>query len=161
MSDTDGNDTGGNDTDDAVRAELRHAGKLDDVPAETMAAAKAGFLWRTIDAELAELVADSAEADDRLAGVRSAGEVRMLTFQSPTLTVEVEALDLGDRQRLMGQLVPPQAGTIEVRHRGGTVTVAADELGRFSVDGIVPGPVSLHCSGLVGANAITTDWVVV
>lgn len=142
-------------------AELRLAGRLDEVPPETVAGAKASFLWRTIDAELAQLVEDSAE-DDRLpAGVRGTGTVRMLTFQSPTLTVEVEALEVRNRRRLVGQLVPPQVARIEVRHGGGTLTIEADELGRFSADDVAPGPVSLHCTGLTHASAITTDWVVV
>lgn len=147
--------------DDALTAELRTAGQLDDVPLETMAAAKASFLWRTVDAELAELVGDSAEEDALLAGVRSTSTIRMLTFRSPTLTVEVEALDVGGRRRLIGQLVPPQGGRITVRHGGGTPAVVADEFGRFTVDDVAPGPVSLHCSGVAGAGETTTDWVVI
>lgn len=146
--------------DGALREDLRSAGELDQVSTEAMAAAKAGFLWRTIDAELAELVADSAEDDKVLAGVRSTATVRMLMFRSPALTVEVEVLEVGDRCRLIGQLVPAQAGRIAVRHGGGTQTVAADEHGRFSVDDLLPGPVSLHCSALAETAAITTDWVV-
>ena len=161
MSDIDNSGTDELGLDDALRADLRLAGQLDEVPAETVAAAKASFLWRTIDAELAELVADSAEEDKLLVGVRSTGTVRMLTFRSPTLTVEVEALSVGSRRRLVGQIVPPQVGRIAVRHRGGTMSIAADELGRFSADEVLPGPVSLHCSGVGGGNVITTDWVVV
>jgi hypothetical protein len=146
--------------DDALLADLQLAGRLDEMPSEMVAAAKAGFVWRTMDAELAELVADSAEDDMSLAGVRGAPTVRMLTFQSPTLTVEVEALATGSSRRLVGQLVPPQAGRLEVRHGGVTMTVAADALGRFSVDHIVPGPVSLYCSGVAGGAAVSTDWVV-
>jgi len=147
--------------DDALTAELRTAGQLDEVPLETMAGAKASFFWRTVDAELAELVGDSADDDLLLSGVRSTSMVRMLTFRSPSLTVEVEALDVGGRRRLIGQLVPAQAGRVTVRHAGGTPAVVADELGRFTVDDVAPGPVSLHCSGVAGAGELTTDWVVI
>jgi hypothetical protein len=145
--------------DDALHADLQLAGRLDEVPAESVAAAKASFAWRTMDAELAELAADSAEEGKLLAGVRGPGAVRMLTFESPTLTVEVEVLEDGSRRRLVGQLVPPQAGRVEVRHSRGTVTVAADDLGRFSVDDLAAGPLSLHCSGIAGGKEIATDWV--
>jgi len=161
VSDIDDSNLDGLGLDDALRADLRLAGQLDEVPPETVAAAKASFLWRTIDAELAQLVEDSAEVDNVLAGVRSTGTVRMLTFQSPTLTVEVEALEVGNRRRLVGLLVPPQAARVEVRHGRGTLTVEADELGRFSADDVVPGPVSIRCLGPAGVKAVTTDWVVV
>ena len=161
MSDIDDSNLDGLGLDDALRADLRLAGHLDEVPPETLAAAKASFLWRTIDAELAQLVEDSAEDDNVLAGVRSTGTVRMLTFQSPTLTVEVEAIEVGNRRRLVGLLVPPRVARVEVRHGRGTLTVEADELGRFSADDVAPGPVSLRCLGPAGVNAVTTDWVVV
>jgi hypothetical protein len=159
VSGSDDRDLGELGLDDALRADLQLAGRLDDVPAESVAAAKASFAWRTMDAELAELAADSADEGRLLAGVRGQGAARMLTFESSTLTVEVEVLELGNRRRLVGQLVPAQLGQVQARHTGGTVTVSADELGRFSVDDLAPGPLSLHCSGVIGGSEITTDWV--
>lgn len=73
----------------------------------------------------------------------------------------MEALEVGDRRRVVGQLVPPQRGRIDVRHRRGTLSVTADEVGRFVAHDVVPGPVSLHCAGTAGEGAITTDWVVI
>ena len=40
------------DGEEELLAELREAGRLDPVPQEALAAAKVGFVWRTIDAEL-------------------------------------------------------------------------------------------------------------
>ena len=150
------------DREDELLADLREAGRLDPVPPEAVAAAKAGFMWRTIDAELAELTYDSLLDDQALAGVRSAAPARFLSFASEPakLTVEVEAVTEGGRRRLIGQLVPTQRGHIEVRHAGGSVTVEADELGRFTAENLSPGPVSLHCRAESGAN-VATDWVLV
>jgi hypothetical protein len=151
---------GSADHDEQLLADLRDAGSLDAVPADAVAAARAAFLWRTIDAELAELTYDSVLDDQLLAGVRSTATARFLTFESPDLTVEVEASPVGEAHRLMGQLVPPQTGSVELRHPGGSTTVEADELGRFTVDGVPSGPVSLRCRAHSGAT-VTTDWVLV
>jgi hypothetical protein len=146
---------------EALLAELRHAGELEAVPRDMVAAAKAAIIWRTMDAELAELTYDSSTEDPALAGVRSSAASRLLTFEAPGLVVEVESLDAGARRRLVGQLVPAQAGRVQVRHGGGTVEVDADHLGRFIADDVVPGPVSLRCSGAEGTAPVVTDWVVV
>jgi hypothetical protein len=78
------------------------------------------------------------------------------------LTVEVEAGADGSRRRLIGQLVPAQPARLDVRQREATVTVEVDELGRFMVDDLAAGPVSLYIEP-VGetAVAVTTDWFVV
>ena len=149
--------------DEKLLAELRQAGRLDPVPAEAIAAARSTLAWRTIDAELAELAYDSLLDDNAMAGLRGVdATVRMMTFESPALTVEVEADARGDRRRLIGQLVPPQRARLTVRSTRGVVTVDADELGRFTVDELPPGPVSLHVQGEGGSSvAVTTDWIVV
>ena len=146
---------------ESLLADLQLAGELEAVPAELVAAAKAAIMWRTIDAELAELTYDSQLDDLALSGVRSGEPSRLLTFESPGLIVEVESLDAGTRRRLVGQLVPAQPGRVQVRHGGGTIEVPADDLGRFTADGILPGPVSLRCTGVDGVVAVVTDWVVV
>lgn len=163
MSGADDNDFGRTEMsdDDALLAELRFAGELDQVPAEMIAAARFSFAWRTMDRELAELVADSAESSNALAGVRSAATIRLLTFQSATLTVDVEVVDVGGRRRLVGQLIPPQAADVEISHASGTLSVVVDEFGRFSADDVAPGPVSLRTRRPDGRSAITTDSVLV
>ena len=146
--------------DDLIR-ELQHAGELDPVPAEAVAAAQAAIIWRTIDAELAELTYDSVLDDDALAGVRGTEPSRMMTFEAPGLTVEVECLGAASPRRLVGQVVPPQPGQLTVRHTGGTTEVEVDELGRFMAEGIVPGAISLRYEGPAGTLAGVTDWVIV
>jgi hypothetical protein len=156
-------DTPGFGVDEQLVAELRDAGRLDPVPAEAVAAARSSLAWRTMDAELAELAYDSLLEDAALAGLRSADAgPRMITFESPAMTVEIEAAASGARRRLIGQLVPPQRARLEVRHAAGVVAAEADELGRFAVDDLAPGAVSLHVHGEgEGAVEVTTDWIVV
>ena len=149
--------TGGDDADDVeLLAELRGmTAFIDPVPPEAIAAARSAFAWRTMDAELAELTADTS-VDATLAGVRSGDAPTMLTFDAPGLTVEIEVLGVAGHRRVLGQIVPPGQGDVEVRNRGGTATVQVDELGRFAADDIAPGPVSLRCR--VGVRVVETDW---
>ncbi len=147
----------GDDADEAtLMAELRRmASIVDPVPADAVAAARSAFAWRTMDAELAELTADSA-IDAFAAGVRGSTMPALLTFEASGLTIELEVSAIGGERRLIGQLVPPAPGAVEVRHRGGVVSVKADTMGRFSVDGVTAGPVNLRCAA--DMTVVETDW---
>jgi hypothetical protein len=155
------------DEDEQLLAELRQLGRmLDPVPAQVIFAARGSLAWRRVDAELAELSFDSlVDGDLELAGVRSGDDsVRMVSFDGADLTVEVEVEGLGDRRRLVGQLVPPQVASIELRSasegRSSGLGTRADSLGRFSLDLVVAGPTSLRCS-LESGRTIETGWVVI
>lgn len=143
--------------DDDLLAELRQAAsRFDPVPADVVAGARAAFVWRSMDTELAELVADTSQQDRVPAGVRGA-EPAMLSFEAPSLVMELEILPERGGRRVLGQLVPPQPGRIEVRHAGGTLQVDVDAVGRFSAGDVMPGPVSLRCQPSVG-SPVETDW---
>ena len=153
------NVTGGDETDNALLAELRAlAAHGDPIPPGAIAAARSAIAWRTMDAELAELTSDLT-SQGQLAAVRSLRAPTLLTFEAPSLTVEIEVLESATSRRLLGQLVPAVAGQVEVRHGGRTSTVVADEVGRFSVDDVAEGPVSLLCTA--GSRVVQTDWFLV
>jgi hypothetical protein len=149
------------DSDDAL---LAHLGELlrerDAPPADAVDLARQSFGLRTIDAELAALTADSGV--EELVGVRSAGTAtgpRLLTFEAADLAVEVEIDGSGRTRRLLGQLVPGGPAAIDVRGRSGRVVrVAADERGRFTIDDLAPGPVSLVCRR-GGRRPVATAWM--
>lgn len=131
---------------------------IDPVPEHVLAAAKGSLTWRTIDAELAELIEDTA----LLAGTSVRGTLgpRLLTFSAAEVSVVVEVAEVGSTRRLIGQLGDPRSAAIEVRFRDGTTWVEADQLGRFVVDGVSAGPVSLVCRFPDGDTApLVTDWV--
>lgn len=135
------------------------AGLLDPVPSEVVAAAKASYTWRTVDAELAVLSYDSFLDAEILAGVRGSRGARQLTFSSPALTIEVE-VEPGTTPALSGQIVSPEPAVMEVRTEQGTRMVEVDELGRFEVTELPAGLVSFRCSPRrVGLPAVATDWV--
>lgn len=143
--------------DDTLMNELRDAvAVVDPVPGPLVDAGRATYGWRTIDAELAELEADSALTAS--AGVRSGPDQRLLTFRSPTVAVELEVTGHADRRDLVGQLVPARGGTVEVRWPGGQALARTDLVGNFVARDIPAGPVSVLCR-FGDAAPVTTSWV--
>ena len=145
---------------------LRAVGELldrvDPPPAWAVDLAKLSFDLRTIDAEFAELVADSL-IDEPLLAVRSASlvaEPRLLTFESEQLVVELE-LDRDERSRplLTGQLIPAEPARVELRQPGQPArSVPADALGRFRVDELADGPFSLIVHR-PGGRPVASQWI--
>lgn len=150
------------DDDDELFDELREAVvAADPVPERVIDGARLAYGWRRIDAELAELLRDSNLEAEPLAGVRGAAAVRSLTFRVGDLTIEVDVAPDGDARSVNGQLVPPQAATVLLRHASGDWEAEVDDLGRFELHDVPPGLVSLRCS-LTGAGGVyETEWVTV
>ena len=90
------------DKDATTEAELRALfSRVDPVPPLLDEAARAAFTWRTVDAELAELMRDSADAEEEAGAllVRGGGGPRQLSFESPRLGIELEVVATGPRER--------------------------------------------------------------
>jgi hypothetical protein len=90
--------------------------------------AKAALGWRRLDADLAELLEDSALESESTALARGGG--RLLTFRSDALTIDVQI----DSGLLLGQLAPGiERAAIELQDTVGAVaaTAESDALGRF------------------------------
>jgi hypothetical protein len=154
-------------SDEPIERELRDAAQLlDPVPPHLVRAATGAFAWRTIDADLAELVYDSlAEPAAAVRGVAVPGvavpgaeQPRLLTFRTSALTVELEVVGEGATRRVVGRVSPAGPADLEVRHGRGMVTVSADGLGRFAAGGLAPGPVRLRVQPVGEAPAVVTDW---
>jgi len=139
----------------------RVAARLDPVPPRLLRAAAESFTWRTVDADLAELVFDSLVDQDEAALVRGPEQGRLLCFETSDLTIEVEISGAAPARRLIGQLVPSGRAAVHVRQGDDVVTVDADELGRFSAGPLRAGPVSLRCGGRPDRRPVVTDWVTI
>jgi hypothetical protein len=129
-----------------------------EVPPELVEAAKSAYVWHTIDAELAELTYDSSREPQAAMTTRSeSASIRALTFSSAHLTVAVEVTE----NSLIGQVMPPQEGTVEVQARdGAAVVVPVDEIGCFVVEPIPEGPFRLRYRTPQGADVVT-GWITV
>jgi len=148
---------------DAVLAALRRIASAVDGPPDTVVeAARAAFLARDLDAELAALIADSraagrtayepARAEDPAQGQW------LLSFEGGGLHIDVEIIDERGHLRLLGQLSGPPVAECTLDGDRGPVPVDLDGLGRFIVDGLTPGKVRLRCV-LADGRRITTTWV--
>jgi hypothetical protein len=137
--------------------------ETDPIPEFLLEAARETYTWRTIDAELAELTGDSLLEG---APVRASRAPRLLTFTAETATVVLEVAEhvrgvaLG--RRLLGQILSPRSADVEVRHAEGTLSVTADEFGRFRAEAVPPGPISLACRfGGALQPQLVTSWVTI
>lgn len=149
--------------DDALVIALRRvAARADPVPESLLRAGRETLTWRRVDAELAELLRDSALDDARPALVRGEGEPRAISFAAGELTIELDVLADGPRRRLVGQLVPAQAATIEIQSAALRTTVAADSHGRFHAEGIAVGRIRLRLTRNAPAERpIETSWITI
>jgi hypothetical protein len=117
---------------------------------------KNAYAWHNIDAELAQLTYDSRD-EREVAAVRSeTASVRSLTFTSARLTVELEVTE----GSVLGQIVPPRAGTLEIHTKAGEITTTeVDEVGCFAVEPIPATPFRLRARTADGAD-VMTGWIV-
>jgi hypothetical protein len=143
--------------DDELLAALRTAvQERAAVPPEFVEAGKNAFAWHNIDVELAQLTYDSVRDSDLEMSTRSeSAAIRALTFTSAHLSIELEV----GAESLVGQIVPTQSATIRVQPRtGGERSIAADEIGCFSIRPIPAGEFRLHCRTAYGVDALT-GWI--
>jgi hypothetical protein len=151
------------DSDERLLAELRRvASRVDPVPASLQHAARETLTWRRVDAELAELLSDSALTDRRLELVRAEGGPRSVSFEADELTIELDILADGPRRRLVGQLVPPGAATIQVQSPEHSQSATADDHGRFHAEAIPPGRTRLRIIGHPRSRGpVETSWITI
>jgi hypothetical protein len=125
------------------------------VPEWFVETGKNAYAWHNIDAELAQLTYDSQADAGQMAVARSeTASIRALTFTSVHLSIELEVADAS----LFGQVVPPQAGTLEAHTRSGMTTSPVDEAGFFALEPIPASPFLLRFRATDGAS-VMTGWI--
>ena len=155
------------DQDDQLMAELRSFfAEADPVPEQVTEFGKAALGWRHLDADLAELLTDSALEDKALGLARGTGAgVRSLTFTATELTIDVEIHADDGHRTLLGQLSPPPpAATVEIERVDDELLSAdTDQLGRFRVSFPARGAIRLRVVDPERRSrvAVVTIWVTV
>jgi hypothetical protein len=153
------------DTDELLLDELRaFFADVDPVPALVIETAKASLGWRRLDADLAELLSDSALVEQPFALARS-GEApaRAVTFSSDGLTIDIEVHVDDQGRTLLGQLSPPTPATVEIHPMAqAPLSVQADHLGRFRVRLPVGDTIRLRIVRARGRDGpVETSWITV
>jgi len=125
------------------------------VPAAVTAAARAAFETRSLEAELAALIYDSAIDDRLLAGSRGpADPARILVFRAEESTVEVEFAD----GRALGQIDPASPGTVSLESPQAQLGQAQiDSTGCFVIAGSFSGLVRIVLHSPEDAQLVT-EW---
>jgi hypothetical protein len=105
------------DTDEQLMSELRaFFAEVDPVPSLVTETPKASLGWRRLDADLAELLSDSALEEESSAVARGGGApVRAVTFSSGSLTIDIEVHVDDQTRTLLGQLSPPEPVQLEIQ----------------------------------------------
>jgi hypothetical protein len=154
------------DPDELLMAELRAMfAEVDPVPPLVSETAKASLGWRRLDADLAELLSDSALEEERYSLARGTGApARAVTFSSAELTIDIEVHVDDPGRTLLGQLSPPAPATIEIQTMAEvSVSAEADRLGRFRVGLPAGGQIRLRVvrgDGRAG-QPVETSWITV
>ena len=154
------------DPDERLMAELRSFfDGVDPAPPLVTETAKASLGWRRLDADLAELLSDSALEEEPFALARGGGTpARAVTFSSTGLTIDIEVHVDDPARTLLGQLSPPAPATIEIQTiADAPLSAESDRLGRFRVRLPTGGPIRLRVLGADGRAGppVETSWITV
>jgi len=145
-------------SDDELSTRLSEIATVAD-PAPSTLAAAAGALFglRQLDAELAELIRDSADAATPELAVRADGDDRMLSFEAGAAAVEMQVSERADRRDIVAHVsgIVLQAATLETL--SGQHSLQVDD-GVLIARDLVAGPLRLRLTTPAG-SAIVTSWV--
>jgi hypothetical protein len=152
--------------DDILLGDLRRiAGVVDGPPAGVLAAARAAYLARDLDGELAMLTGDSRIAEDsayepvRTDPAPAQGHW-LLSFEGGGVQVDMEVDEYNGRLRVIGQFSGASGDDYHLESAGGRRRIDVDSLGRFILDDVTHGPIRLKCHSTDGAP-VTTVWVTI
>jgi hypothetical protein len=133
------------------------AEEVDPTPEFVLAAARAVFALRRLDAELAELVRDSADERAGLIAVRGDGDVRLISFETGPVAVELQVTQRGSMRDLVAQISGADVAVAEVETPGLRHNAALAD-GVVTVDGVPAGLLRLHVRTADG-HELVTSWV--
>jgi hypothetical protein len=142
-------------TDDELMAALRRiAAEVDPVPEPVTESARAALATRRLDEELAALLTDSALQADL---VRGDEDVRLLSFESGRISVELQVEPAGGRVSVKG-LATGAAGEVVVESAGTRRSTTIDPEGWFSLADLPRGTTRMHLRATDG-TPVATSWV--
>ena len=146
---------------DDLLGELRRLARtVDPVPDEVTAYAQAALGWRRVDAELAELLADSWLETGTGALARSGEDAtRQLSFRAAGLELELELQQVGENILILALLAPAVPADVDVQRDDDRIVAqsTADDLGRVRLELADRGRVRLIVRR-AGASPVQTSW---
>ena len=131
--------------------------KIDPTPPEVLTEGQAQFGLRRLEEELAELVRDSAEDRGGLLAVRGEGDVRLISFETGPVTVELQVTERGTLRDLVAQVSGTAVVGAEVETSTGRRDVPVEE-SLFSAEDVPAGLLRLRLRTAAGRDLVTS-WV--
>ena len=133
------------------------AAAVDPVPGIAYDLGRAAFDLFRLDAQYAALVADSALD---CVGERGSGDdVRLLSFETADVSIEVQVSRRPGGSALMGQVIGADAVSVRVEsYSGADVHQSLDAFGSFRCDAVPQGPVRLLVRR-EGRPDVMTAWI--
>lgn len=152
-----------------ILADLRRiAASVDPVPSHVVECARAALSLRRLDAELLDLVRDSADDRSGLLMVRGESDVRMLSFEFPPVTVEVQVTEQHGGCDLVAHVSGIELAGAQVEAQEaqmGTRTASRPDRrdldtddGTLVVERLPSGLVRLHLTSVDG-RLYATSWI--
>jgi hypothetical protein len=141
------------DDEDLMSSLRRIAAQVDPVPQDVIDGGRAAYLTRRLDAELAELLLDSAVGSAQVRGV--AEQVRLLSFQLDDISLEVQAEYADDHVSVRGLVGGPSVA-VEVELAGERRELPVDPDGQFGTR-LPRGAARFRLR--TRGRSITTSWV--
>ena len=136
--------------DDDLLTLLREALVGDEPPADAMEAAYAAHGWRTLDADLAQLIEDNQV---EVVGFRDAAFSRIVAFETDAGSIEVSI----DNDVVVATLTPSPTKLV-LRRTTDSRELAIDDAGRASVSA-VSGPIRFEITW--GDATTLTPWLTI
>ena len=128
------------------------------MPPQVVVEARALFGLRRLDEELAELVRDTAEQPrGGVLVVRGEGDVRLISFETGPVTVELQVIDRGSARDLVAQVTGTTVVEAEVETAAGRRPVPMED-SLFTADGVPSGLLRLRLRTATGRDLVTS-WV--
>jgi hypothetical protein len=133
--------------------------EVDPMPELVIEAARAAFSLRRLDAELAELMLDSADEPAGAVAVRAAGlaDIRMLSFVAGPLTVELQVTERDGGRHLVAQVTGVELAAAVLETAAGRRALETED-GVLIAEHVQPGWVRFRLS-TVTDNAYVTSWI--
>jgi hypothetical protein len=131
--------------------------KIDPIPPEVLTEGRALFGLRRLEEELAELVRDSAEDRGGLLAVRGEGDVRLISFETGPVTVELQVTERGALRDLVAQVSGTALVGAEVETSTGRRDVPVED-SLFTVEDVPAGLLRLRLRTVAGRDLVTS-WV--
>jgi hypothetical protein len=131
--------------------------RVDPTPPQVATEARALLGLRRLDEELAELVRDSVEDRGGLLAVRGEGDVRLISFETGPVTVELQVTERGAVRDLVAQVTGAALVAAEVETAAGRREVPIED-SLFTVDEVPAGLLRLRLHTVTGRDLVTS-WV--